>query len=90
MDRIREGEVSLPRAPGEPDSLRAWRPWVLEEADGTLRRWYTASDGTTSRILTAVQPPDGTWGRPPMAIDAGFAPRLPDHGLDQHICANHR
>jgi hypothetical protein len=73
VDWIREGEVSLPRTPGEPNSLRAWRPWVLEEADGTLRMWYTGSDGTTSRILTAVRPPGGTWGRPAMAIDAGFA-----------------
>ena len=73
VDWIREGEVSLPRTPGEPDNLRAWRPRVLEEADGTLRMWYTGSDGTTSRILTAVRPPGGTWGRPAMAIDAGFA-----------------
>ena len=73
MEWIREGEVSFPRTPGEPDSVRAWRPWVLEEADGTLRMWYTASDGTTSRILTAVRPPGGTWGRAAMAIDAGFA-----------------
>jgi hypothetical protein len=73
VDWIREGEVSLPRTPGEPDSLRAWRPWVLEEADGILRMWYTASAGTTSRILTAVRPPGGGWGRPAMAIDAGFA-----------------
>jgi hypothetical protein len=50
VDWIREGEVSLPRTPGELDSLCAWPPWVLEEADGTLRMWYTASDGTTSRI----------------------------------------
>ena len=34
MDWIREGEVSLPTEPGEPDELRAWRPWVLEEPDG--------------------------------------------------------
>jgi hypothetical protein len=35
--------------------------------------WYTASDGTTSRILTAVRSPGGTWGPPAMANDAGFA-----------------
>jgi len=82
VDWIREGEVSLPRRPGEPDSLRAWRPWVLEEADGTLRMWYTGSDGTTSRILTAVRPPGGTWGRPAMAIDAGSAGDSDSYGAE--------
>jgi len=82
VDWVREGEVSLPRTPGEPDSLRAWRPWVLEEADGTLRMWYTASDGTTSRILTAVRPPGGTWGRAAMAIDAGFAGDSDSYGAE--------
>jgi hypothetical protein len=57
VEWIREGEVSFPRTAGEPDSVRALRPWVLEEADATLRMWYTGSDGTTSRILTAAQPP---------------------------------
>ncbi len=82
VDWIREGEVSLPRTPGEPDSLRAWRPWVLEEADGTLRMWYTGSDGTTSRILTAVRPPGGIWGRPGVAIDAGFAGDSDSYGAE--------
>jgi hypothetical protein len=82
VDWIREGEVSLPRAPGEPDSLRAWRPWVLEEADDILRMWYTAGDGTTSRILTAVRPPGGTWGQPAMAIDAGFAGDSDSYGAE--------
>jgi predicted GH43/DUF377 family glycosyl hydrolase len=82
VDWIREGEVSLPRAPGEPDSLRAWRPWVLEEADGTLRMWYTASDGTTSRILTVVRRPGGTWGRAAMAIDPGFAGDSDSYGAE--------
>ncbi|HYT78966.1 MAG TPA: hypothetical protein VEQ37_06875, partial [Actinomycetota bacterium] len=70
MDWIREGEVSLPTTPGEPDELRALRPWVLEEPDGTLRMWYTGDDGTTSRILTAVRLPGGGWERLGLAIDA--------------------
>jgi len=37
---VREGEVFLPGLSGEADNLRAWRPWVLEEDDGTLRMWY--------------------------------------------------
>jgi hypothetical protein len=59
VEWIREGEISFPRTPGEPDSVRAWRPWVLEEADATLRMWYAGSDGTTSRILAAERPPGG-------------------------------
>jgi len=55
---------------------------VLEEAEGTLRMWYTASDGTTSRILTAVRPPGGTWGRPAIAIDAGFARDSDSYGAE--------
>jgi len=88
VDWIREGEVSLPRAPGEPDSLRAWRPWVLEEADGTLRMWYTASDGTTSRILTAKRPPGGGWERLGVAIDAGFAGDSDSYGAESPCVVN--
>jgi predicted GH43/DUF377 family glycosyl hydrolase len=82
VEWIREGEVPLPRTPGESDSLRAWRPWVLEEADGTLRMWYTGDDGTTSRILTAVRPPGGTWDRLGIAIDAGFAGDSDSYGAE--------
>jgi hypothetical protein len=82
---MREGEVSLPRTPGEPDSLRAWRPWVLEEADGTLRMWYTASDGITSRILTAVRPPGGGWKRLAVAIEAGFAGDSDSYGAESAL-----
>lgn len=82
MDWIREGEVSLPTGPGEADELRAWRPWVLEEPDGTLRMWYTGDDGTTSRILTAVRPPGGGWERLGLAIDAGFAGDTDSYGTE--------
>lgn len=82
MEWIREGEVCLPGTPGKSDSLRAWRPWVLEEADGTLRMWYTGDDGTTSRILTAVRPPGETWGQPGIAIDAGFAGDTGSYGAE--------
>jgi predicted GH43/DUF377 family glycosyl hydrolase len=82
VEWIREGEVSFPRTPGEPDSVRAWRPWVLEEADATLRMWYTGSDGTTSRILTAVRPPGGGWERLGVAIDAGSAGDSDSYGAE--------
>jgi len=45
---------------GEADSLRAWRPWVLEEDDGILRMSYSGKDEKTWRILEAVQRGDGT------------------------------
>jgi hypothetical protein len=82
VEWIREGEISFPRTPGEPDSLRAWRPWVLEEADATHRMWYTGSDGTTSRILTAKRPPGGAWERLGVAIDAGFASESDSYGAE--------
>ena len=82
MEWIREGQVSLPRTPGEPDSLRAWRPWVLEDEDATHRMWYTGSDGTTSRILTAKRPPGGAWERLGVAIDAGFASESDSYGAE--------
>ena len=82
MEWIREGQVSLPTTPGEPDGLRAWRPWVLAEPDGTLRMWYTGEDGTTSRILTAVQPSGGGWERLGLAIDAGFAGDTDSYGAE--------
>jgi predicted GH43/DUF377 family glycosyl hydrolase len=46
------------------------RPWVLEE-DGARRMWYSGHDGTTGRILTAVQRPGRKWERQGIAMDAG-------------------
>jgi predicted GH43/DUF377 family glycosyl hydrolase len=82
VEWIREGEVLLPGTPGQPDSLRAWRPWVLEEADGALRMWYSGDDGTTSRILAALQPPGGAWERLGIAVDAGFAGDTDSYGAE--------
>ena len=81
MEWIREGEVFL-SAPGESDSLRAWRPWVVEETDGTLRMWYSGSDGTTSRILAAVRLPGGKWERLGTAIEPGFAGDSDSYGAE--------
>ena len=82
MDWIRDGEISLPRTPGAPDGLRALRPWVLEEADGTLRLWYTGSDGTTSRVLAAARSERGVWERLGIAVDAGFAGDTDSYGAE--------
>ena len=83
MEWIRQGEVPFPRTPGEPDSVRAWRPWVLEEGDATLRMWYTGSDGTTSRILTAERSlGGGDWERLGVAIDAGSAGDSDSYGAE--------
>jgi predicted GH43/DUF377 family glycosyl hydrolase len=73
VEWIREGAAFASRTPAEPDSLRALRPWVLEEAGDTLRMWYSGHDGTTGRILAAVRRPGGAWERLGVAIDAGFA-----------------
>lgn len=82
MEWIREGPVPLPTAPGEPDTLRALSPWVIEEPDGTLRMWYTGDDGTTSRILAAVRPPGAGWERLGLAIDAGSAGDTDSYGVE--------
>jgi predicted GH43/DUF377 family glycosyl hydrolase len=82
VDWIREGEISLPRAPEDPDSLRAWRPWVIEEPDHTIRMWYTGSDGTTSRILSAARSNNGVWERQGIAVDAGFAGDTDSYGAE--------
>lgn len=73
MDWAKQGDVLLPASAGDPDRLRAWQPWVVEEDDGTLRMWYSGHDGTTGRILEAVQPPGGSWRRVGVAVDAGLA-----------------
>jgi predicted GH43/DUF377 family glycosyl hydrolase len=44
---------------------------VLEADDGTLRMWYSGHDGSTGRILEAVQEPAQPWRRLGISIDAG-------------------
>jgi predicted GH43/DUF377 family glycosyl hydrolase len=44
--------------------------------------WYSGSDGTTSRILTAERPPGGGWERQGVAIDAGFAGDSDSYGAE--------
>jgi predicted GH43/DUF377 family glycosyl hydrolase len=73
VEWIREGAAFAPQPAAEPDCLRALRPWVLQEAGGTLRMWYSGHDGTTGRILAAVRRPGGAWEPLGVAIDAGFA-----------------
>lgn len=80
MRWIREGPVLSDAGEGEPDSVRQWRPWVLEEDDGTLRMWYSGHDGTTWRILEAVQTGEG-WKRLGVVVDAGFAGETDDFGV---------
>jgi len=81
VEWIREGEVLAPGEPGAPDSARAMRPWVLEE-EGTLRMWYSGHDGTTSRILEAVQRKGEGWQRLGVAIDCGFSGSSDEYGVE--------
>ena len=82
MGWLREGDVLAPASPGDPDCLRAWQPWVLEEDDGTLRMWYSGHDGTTARILEAVRPPGQAWRRRGVVIDAGLAGESDAYGVE--------
>jgi predicted GH43/DUF377 family glycosyl hydrolase len=84
---MREGEVFPPESSGEADSLRALRPWVLEEDDGTLRMWYSGSDGETWRILEAIRPEGGAWERLGVAVDPGLAGDTDDYGVESPCVA---
>ena len=55
---------------------------MLEDQDGTLRMWYSGSDGTTSRILAAARPPGGAWERLGIAVDAGFSSDTDSYGSE--------
>lgn len=77
----RNGAILEPRSQVELDRVRASHPWVVEEDSG-LRMWYTGNDGTTSRILEAVQPAGGAWCRTGVAIDAGFAGGSDAYGVE--------
>jgi len=81
VEWTREGETFSPGSPGEPDSLRAFRPWVLEDESGALHMWYSGHDGTTWRILQAVQRRAEGWSRLGVAIDAGFAGESDEYGV---------
>jgi hypothetical protein len=87
VEWIREGEILPPGDSGEPDSLRAMRPWVLE-VQGALRMWYSGNDGTTWRILEAVQRIGGEWERLGVAIDAGFAGNSDQYGVESPCVVN--
>jgi predicted GH43/DUF377 family glycosyl hydrolase len=57
------------------------RPWVVEE-DGGRRMWYSGHDGTTGRILAAVERDDGVWERQGVVIDAGFSGESDQYGVE--------
>src|SRR5439155_19270912 len=81
MQWVREGVVLASEQSG-PDALRMWRPWVVEEDDGSLRMWYSGSDGETSRILEAIREPGGDWKRLATAIDPGAAGDTDGFGVE--------
>jgi predicted GH43/DUF377 family glycosyl hydrolase len=62
--------------------VRAFRPTVLEEPDGTLRMWYSGHDGETGRILEAVQEPDQPWRRLGPSVEAGSCGASDAHGVE--------
>ena len=82
VDWIRETDVFPEGDPGDPDSLRALRPWVLEEKDGTLRMWYSGSDGETTQILEAVQHEGEPWERLGVNLRPGLAGDSDGYGVE--------
>jgi predicted GH43/DUF377 family glycosyl hydrolase len=61
---------------------RAVGPSVLETDDGTLRMWYAGHDGSTSRILHAVQRPGRPWQRLGIAVDPGLTGPSDSYGVE--------
>jgi predicted GH43/DUF377 family glycosyl hydrolase len=82
MQWVREGEVFPRPSVGDPDSARAFRPWVIEEGTGVLRMWYSGHDGMTWRILEAAKKVDEPWKRLGVAVDAGFSGETDDYGVE--------
>lgn len=64
------------------ERLRAFGPSVLEEDDGALRMWYSGNDGSTSRVLEAIQQPGQPWRRVGVSIDAGLAGESDAYGVE--------
>jgi predicted GH43/DUF377 family glycosyl hydrolase len=69
-------------ASADLDGLRAFRPSVLEEDDGTLRMWYSGHDGSTGRILEAVQEPGQDWKRLGISVDVGSSEQSDAFGVE--------
>jgi len=54
VDWAKQGDVLLPASAGDPDHLRAWQPWVVEDHDGTLRMWYSPRPWGDDRLAYAI------------------------------------
>src|SRR6266545_1759270 len=64
------------------DRAHASGPSVLQDDDDTFRMWYSGHDGSTGRILTAVQHRGRGWERLGIAIDAGAAGDSDEYGVE--------
>ena len=82
MKWIREGEIFSPTSYSDPDSARAFRPWVIEDQKGVLKMWYSGHDGATWRILRATKRPDEPWERNGVVIDTGFSGDTDGFGVE--------
>ena len=60
--------------PGAVDDVRAYNPFVLREADGTFKVWYTAYDGSRFRMAFADSPDGLTWTKRGVVINVLTAP----------------
>ncbi|MGH9290038.1 MAG: hypothetical protein ACRD0V_17380, partial [Acidimicrobiales bacterium] len=83
MSWTRHREVLTDSGPlADLDRLRSFRPSVLETDNGTLRMWYSGHDGSTGRILEAVQQPGQPWERLGISIDAGSSGESDAYGVE--------
>jgi hypothetical protein len=70
-------ETSRPLFPGSPsdhalDASRGFAPSLLQKPDGRLRMGYAGDDGSTCRLIEAVQQPGALWQQASLSIDAGM------------------
>jgi predicted GH43/DUF377 family glycosyl hydrolase len=83
MSWTRQREVLTDSGPlADLDRLRSFRPSVLEADNGTLRMWYSGHDGSTGRILEAVQEPGQPWQRLGISLDSGSSGASDSFGVE--------
>ena len=67
---FRNAGVVVPNGPpGSADSLYARMPFVLREADGTYKMWYSGQDGYRNRMLYATSFDGIDWTKRGVVID---------------------
>lgn len=70
---------------GSADSVYARWPYVLEDADGSYKMWYSGFDGSRNRLLFATSPDGVHWEKHGVVIDIGMPPYYFDSVAGQTV-----